>query len=85
MKDMINTGINYCRQKVLLTSTGDKMVDDAIKTMFVRDFRRTHPNEMRDPICQLVLAWMQKHDAESDEKRAKKKRDKYGLFNEGKI
>jgi len=80
MTDIIDTGIRYCRQKVLLTSTGDKIVDDAIKTMFVRDFNRTGPNETRDPICQIVLAWMAKYDADCDAKKEQKERDKYKLF-----
>ncbi len=79
---MIDTGIRYCRQKVMLTSTGDKMVDEALKTMFVRDFRRTGPNRIKDPICQLVLAWMDRHDADIDNKRIQAERDKYALFNE---
>ena len=77
---MIDTGIRYCRQKVMLTSIGDKMVDEAIKTMFVRDFRSTGANEMWRPFCRIVFAWMKKHDAETDAKREQKKRDKYALL-----
>ena len=80
--DMIDTSIRYCRQKVMLTSTGDEIVDEAIKTMFVRKFNRTGANEMWRPFCKIVFAWMTKHDAETDAKREQKKRDKYALFAE---
>ncbi len=86
MKDMIYTGVRYCRRKILIESTGDPEVDAALKEMWLRDY--THvgrgANEMWRPHCKTVMAWMTKHDAETDATREQKKRDKYALFDTAK-
>lgn len=77
---MINTGIKFCRQKVMLTSTGDDEVDEALKEAFLRDYRHTGANEMWRPHVKKVMAWMQDKNAKDEQDKGKRERDKHPLF-----
>jgi len=54
---LIDTGIKYFGQKIFIESTGNNMVDEALKTVFHDDFYRTAPLEMRRIDAQIVLRW----------------------------
>ena len=83
---LIYTGIRYCRRKILIESTGDPEVDAALKEMYLCDYHHLGrgANELWRPRCKTVMAWMTKHDAETDAKREQKKRDKYPLLDTAK-
>ncbi len=56
-KQMIYTGIKYFGQKIFIESTGDELVDSALKSTFEDDYRRTGPIEIRREDVQIVLNW----------------------------
>lgn len=66
MNKPINTGLKYCRQRILLTSTGDDTVDAALKSMFIDDWNKTAPLSMSRSDVACVCAWMKTEDEKSD-------------------
>lgn len=54
---MINTGIKFFGQKILIESTGIEDVDAAMKQLFYDDYKNTASLDMIRKDVQLVLAW----------------------------
>lgn len=50
-------GFRWMGQRLYLESTGMEKVDDAMKTTFCDDWRRTAPLTVTRADCKLVLAW----------------------------
>jgi len=57
---MIDTGLKYLGQKILLESSGRKDIDKALKSTFRDDYRRTAPLEIAREDVQILLKWHNK-------------------------
>lgn len=60
---MIDTGLRYFGQKILLESSGRDDVDKALKSTFKDDYQRTAPLRMEREDCQIVCKWLKEKDA----------------------
>ena len=52
---IIYMGIRWFGHKVFLESSGDRVFDGALKRIFVKDFNKSGPLEIRLPDVQLCL------------------------------
>ncbi len=51
------TGSKWCGQRIYIKSTGDDMLDNALKSTFHDQFHKTAPLEMRRADVQFVTAF----------------------------
>lgn len=54
----IKTGIKFFGQSILIESSGDGDVDEALKTLFVDGYNKTAPLYIKRPDSQIVLEWL---------------------------
>jgi len=52
---MINTGIKFFGKKILLESSGDEVVDGALKRTFVKDYTKSGPIRIDNEDAQICL------------------------------
>jgi hypothetical protein len=57
VENKIYTGIKFFGLKVWLDSTGELEMDEAAKSVFRDDYRKTAPLEISRPDVKLILEW----------------------------
>ena len=78
--ELLYTKLKFFGQKIYLQATKDKIVNDALKTLFYDSYTRTKPLEMRREDVQIVLAYTRKDEAETGLSVAEQKAGQNYLF-----